>query len=499
MMPEPSGNPYDEVPYPSALYPHTHPDRLSAMATLFGLKTAPVEDCRVLELGCGDGANLIAMAYGLPRSRFIGIDLAARPIASGQEIIKELGLDNITLRQLDLMQLPAELGPFDFIIAHGLYSWVPEAVRDRLLALCEALLADDGVVYVSYNAYPGCHFREMAAGMMRYHAAMFPDPAEKIRQARALLKFLADSKEEPEPYHLALKRELHQVLTSPDSALFHDHLSAVNQPIYFYEFIEHAARHDLQYLSEANLWAMHVGSYPPSISLLLNFDSADVIAREQYNDFVECRPFRRTLLCHSGVRVDRSLSSERLFGLRFAADIRSSAAMPDLRSQSLETFKGPAGAELETSHPLIKAAFTELGLTWPQSIGFSDLTTAAQNRLVMNQLNRDAPTDDARQELAQALLQAHLAGCVEIHAHKAPFVTAVSERPVASALARLQGRTTLSVSTLRHEVLGIEDSLTRQVLLLLDGTRDRAALLRAAGEGLDRSVNSLARRALLVA
>ena len=499
-MSEPSRTLYDEVLYPSALYPHTHPDRLSTMATLFGLTTAPVKECRVLELGCGDGANLIAMAYSLPQSQFTGIDLAARPIAAGQEIVTQLGLNNIRLRQLDLMQIPAELGPFDFIIAHGLYSWVPEAVRDRLLALCGTLLADNGVAYVSYNAYPGCHFRDIAAGMMRYHVAMFPDPGEKIQQARALLKFLADSKEEPEAYHLILKRELHQVLTSPSSALFHDHLSAVNQPVYFYEFIEHAARHKLQYLSEANLWAMHIGSYPPSMSVLLSdLDSADVIAREQYNDFVECRPFRRTLLCHSGVTLDRSLQSERLYGLRFAGDIRPSAAIPDLRSESPETFQGPAGAELETSQPLVKAAFTLLGMMWPQSIAFSELITAAHNHLTIHQLDNYAPTENAKQKVAQALLQAHLAGCVEIHAHKAACVTTVSERPVASALARLQLRTTLSVSTLRHEVLRVDDALTRQVVLLLDGTRDRVALLKEVGEGLDRSVNSLARGAVLVA
>jgi methyltransferase-like protein/SAM-dependent methyltransferase len=527
-MSEASANSYDEVLYPSALYPHTHPDRLATMATLFGLKTAPVEECRVLELGCGDGANLIGMAYALPHSRFVGIDSAARPIAAGQEMIKGLGLDNISLRQLDLTQMPAEIGPFDFIIAHGLYSWVPEPVRDKLLELCRKLLTDSGVVYISYNAYPGCHFRDIARGMMRYHTAGCSDPAERIRQARALLKFVADSAEQPEAYHLILERELHQALTRPDSALFHDDLSAVNQAVYFHEFIEHAARHELQYLSEANLWAMHIGSYPqPMSALLKEIDPADVIAGEQYNDFVECRPFRRTLLCRSGIRLDRSLSAERLYGLRYAGDIRPPALNSDPHSASPEVFNGPAGAELETSRPLVKAAFRCLGIMWPQSIAFNELTTAAQRYLEIVAPDRNAESAKATEELAQALFQAHLAGCVETHAHKARFVTAVSERPVASALARLQLRTTESVSTLRHEVLRIEDSLTRGLVLLLDGTRRRSALLQELGEliksgaivvsdrgkaaadideamtylrdGLDANLSTLARRAVLVA
>jgi tRNA G46 methylase TrmB len=124
-MPEPMQNLYDNVPYPSAPYPQTHPDRLATMATLFGMRPAPVERCRVLELGCNDGSNLIAMAYGLPQSQFVGIDLAERPIAKGKATIEALGLTNLTLHCLDLRHMPSDLGRFDFILAHGVYSWVP--------------------------------------------------------------------------------------------------------------------------------------------------------------------------------------------------------------------------------------------------------------------------------------------------------------------------------------------------------------------------------------
>jgi len=516
---------YDEVPYPSALYAYTHPDRLAAMAGLFGLQTAPVEACRVLELGCGDGTNLISMAYGLPHSRFLGIDLAERPIAAGQEMIAELALNNIELRRLDLMQATADLGPFDYIIAHGLYSWVPEAVRDKLLSLCGRLLAENGVAYVSYNAYPGCHFRNLTRGMMRYHVAKFADPDQKIQQARAFLKFLADSKEEPEAYQQIIRRELHQALTRPDSALFHDDLSAINHPVYFHEFMVHASRYGLQFLSEANLWAMQINAHSPHLhALVADLESTDVISREQYNDFIECRPFRRTLLCRNTAQLDRSLHPKWLYALRFAANLRPTSAAPEVKSATAEVFSNPAGAELETGRPLIKAAFMRLASTWPQSLAFADLIRAAQKELGAD---NGSSSEETKAELAHALLQAHLAGCVEIHAHRAPFVTEVSERPTASALARLQLRTSISISTLRHEPLKIEDALSRQLVLLLDGTRDRAALLHdldeavksggmmisgsglPAGEiqdapkqlrdGLDANLKNLARLAVLVA
>lgn len=480
---------YDEVLYPSALYQYTHPDRLATMARLFGLRTAPVESCRVLELGCGDGTNQIAMAYALPQSQFVGIDLAARPIAAGQETVKELGLSNITLRQLDLMQVPAELEPFDFIIAHGVYSWVSDAVRDKLLELCGTLLTDNGVAYVSYNAYPGWHFRDLSRGMMLYHVAKFSDPDQKIQQGLALLKFLAESKEEPDPYHAILKDELNLALTQPDTSIFHDNLSAINQPLYFHEFVEHAARHDLQYLSEANLETIHIESYtPPVRALLENLDPADIISREQYNDFLECRPFRRTLLCRNRITLDRTLPFESLYTLRLAADFRPVSEVPDLRSASPELFKGTAGAEIESSRPLVKAAFARLGTVWPQSIAFDDLITAVLSDDNDNPAGQKSPPENARQELAQALRQAHLASCVELHAYQAPFVTTVSHRPMASALARLQLSKSPSLSTLRHEALKIEDSLCRQLVLLLDGTRDRSALLNDLGESLKSGV-----------
>ena len=269
---------YDEVAYPSAIYAPTHPDRLVTTAALFGMKPAPVQRCRTFEMGCGDGSNLIAMAYGLPESEFVGVDLAQRPIQKGQRIIEALGLKNITLLQLDVLAFPPTLGPFDFILAHGLYSWTPAAVRDKILAICGQSLSPFGVAYVSYNAYPGNHMRDMVRGMMQYHAAHFRGPEQQVRQARALLKFVAESKTEPDVYRMLLKQELERVIKYADAGFFHDDLSPVNHPVYFHEFTEHAARHRLQYLSEADVIDLQPRDYAPHVAVMLReLDSGDVI------------------------------------------------------------------------------------------------------------------------------------------------------------------------------------------------------------------------------
>lgn len=214
---------YDEILYPTRVYPQTDPNRLAAIGVLRGLLPSPIERCRVLELGCGAGSNLIGMAFRSPESEFVGLDLARRPIASGQNSIADLELRNITLRSIDLAEAsPERFGSFSFILAHGLYSWVPKAVRERILAICREMLNPNGIAYISYNAYPGNHFRDLVRGMMRFHAARFEEPAEKIGQARALLKFLAESQVTPDYYAEAVRTEFERVVNYPDEAFFHD-------------------------------------------------------------------------------------------------------------------------------------------------------------------------------------------------------------------------------------------------------------------------------------
>ena len=192
-MPDPTANPYDTLEYPGFALTQAHPDRLATLATLFGMAPTDVAHCRILELGCGDGVNLIGVALELPETTCVGVDLTAAGIKKGQAIVHELGLKNITLQQYDIRDLGRDFGQFDFIIAHGVYSWVPAVVRDKILAICRDNLTENGVAYVSYNTYPGCHLRDMMRNMMLYHVRDFPDPQQQIDEGRALMRFLVDA------------------------------------------------------------------------------------------------------------------------------------------------------------------------------------------------------------------------------------------------------------------------------------------------------------------
>src|SRR5918997_4118593 len=153
-------NAYDAVRYSNNPYAQTHPERLATVAILHGLTPPDPFTARVLEVGCGAGGNLLAMAAATPGIRATGVDLAAGPIADGRAAIAEIGLENVELHAADVRSLAdGSLGAFDYIVAHGVYSWIPDDARDALLATIRNCLVPDGVAYVSFNAQPGGYFR----------------------------------------------------------------------------------------------------------------------------------------------------------------------------------------------------------------------------------------------------------------------------------------------------------------------------------------------------
>src|SRR5262245_41172941 len=186
---------YDVVPYPGKSYSYAHPDRLHVQARLFGLRPAPVESCRVLELGCGDGSNLIPMAARLPGSTFTGIDLAREAVGAARARAREAGAGNVLFEAMDIAEFPDAESAFDYIVCHGVYSWVPDAVREAMLALCARHLAPEGVAYISYNTYPGWHLHRVTRDLMRIHGERFEDPLEQVEQGQTLVRFIAKALE----------------------------------------------------------------------------------------------------------------------------------------------------------------------------------------------------------------------------------------------------------------------------------------------------------------
>jgi SAM-dependent methyltransferase len=463
-----AANLYDQVPYVNKPYAKTHPDHLAVLGRLHGMNPPAVETARVLDLGASEGGNVIPMAIELPQAQFTGIDLAGEPVRRGQRLIRELGLSNIRLLQMDLMDLGAEFGEFDYIVAHGLYAWTPAAVRDKILAIARANLSPNGIAFVSYNCLPGAHIRRVLREAMLYHAEGAQHPAEQLERARAMLGLLAAGRPAPEEFDRAFASEAESLSKRGDDSLLHDYLSETYQPVYLREFVAHAARHRLRYLADTGTSELANPNLKPEVLSAVDRFSTDRIAREQYLDILRLRPFRRSLVCRAEVPVEDEWRPERAAGLFAACTARETGE---------GKFELPSGVTVTTNHPRIIALLRKWIAAWPEA----EPVTADE---------------------AGSALTLFRGGAIELRTWPGLAVRAGGQ-PVASPLARLQVRRGgQEVTTLRHRSLPIPDERVLRLVGLLDGTRDRAALAReiaALPEEIEDWLARLGRHGVLMA
>src|SRR5579884_2416342 len=454
---------YDQVLYRGLPFAQTHPERLAAISILFGDDPPPVSQCGVLELGCGDGGNLLPMAFHLPNSTFLGIDLARKPIDMASEAARELGLENIAFEQADILDFAPERGMFDYIIAHGVYSWVPEHVRDKVLAICSANLNPNGVAYVSFNALPGCYMRLMLRDMMLYHIGEESDPEARLARGRELLQFVMQSADIPDSSVPAMKLEARMLLEQPGHVLFHDELAPAYFALHFTDFAAHAAQHGLQYVGEANFFVMEAHGVSGDTRAELDaFSRGRRLAREQYLDFLRCRKFRQTLLCHAAAALSDAALPERLRQLYISSPAVPSSDNPDIRGDSVEEFTAFQSNKLKTSHPSAKAVLVALSNAWPEAMAFDALARCASEIA-----GAPVPPD----VLSGIVFAALKGGLVEVHAMPTPCVARPGPRPAANAIARWQARHAMDLTTGRHTSVNAPGALERRVIELLDGTR----------------------------
>lgn len=294
---------YSELGYKSMPFPYTTPATLEAYAALVGISAPNPKNARVLELGATYGGNIISQALFYPDATFVGIELSQEQVEKGNEVIANAGLTNVSLIQSDIASIGSEIGTFDYIIAHGVYSWVDDGVKDALLRLIDEHLAEDGIAYVSYNTYPGWHTMEEVRQLMMFSnrdKAQF-NHKEKVLHGKTIgsivgsqiLKY--DNLKERNSKFLGALRS---VMQKDEYYVGHDHLEPNNDPVYFYQFNDHLGAHNLAYLCDADLTLSMVRSFDADIAdtlhkLALN----DHVAQEQYLDFILDTTFRKSIIC----------------------------------------------------------------------------------------------------------------------------------------------------------------------------------------------------------
>ena len=294
---------YSELGYKSMPFPYTTPATLEAYAALVGISAPNPKTARVLELGATYGGNIISQALFNPDATFVGIELSQEQVEKGNEVIANAGLTNVSLVQSDIASIGSEIGTFDYIIAHGVYSWVDDGVKDALLRLIDEHLAEDGIAYVSYNTYPGWHTMEEVRQLMMFSnrdKAQF-NHKEKVLHGKTIgsivgsqiLKY--DNLKERNSKFLGALRS---VMQKDEYYVGHDHLEPNNDPVYFYQFNDHLGAHNLAYLCDADLTLSMVRSFDADIADTLDkLAPNDHVAQEQYLDFMLDTTFRKSIIC----------------------------------------------------------------------------------------------------------------------------------------------------------------------------------------------------------
>ena len=446
---------YDRVRYPSKTFSVTHPAAIGVFAALYGRAFTPLCASRILEVGCGEGVNLINMALGAPEAEFVGVDSAEQPIAQAHATAKACGLTNVSFHARDLAELDASFGRFDTILAHGVYSWVPLPVRQALLRVASERLSGDGLVLVSYNVNPGSCVRQGLRDMLLYVTKDVEGPAGKLEAARAFLAEQAEVWLDSEANQNAMKIEARRSLDRAPQVLFHDELAETYAPQLLTEVVEAAAACGLAYLCDAQ----------PSLSQEALFPSnafagerkragGDWVRFEQLLDFRTLLRFRHSLFCREGGRIDRSLEAKRLRGLCASGDVR----VIDANAEAEGGAAFEAGTiKVRTNDPMLARFLVRLADIFPLAEPL-DLVS-------------DTPS------LAEQIVRLWARQAIQLHTAPPALVSLPGKRPRLSLLARVQaanGETLLA--TLRHAMIEIEEPSLRALVPLIDGSRTREEL-----------------------
>ncbi|RLB53522.1 MAG: hypothetical protein DRI90_21070, partial [Deltaproteobacteria bacterium] len=335
----------------------THPARMRARASAHGLGGVELGPFRYLELHCGRGSNLLPLAARFPEASFVGAEPNGQQLAEAKVAAEACGISNVELIEAEALPLDGPLdglldgsAPFDYVVAHGIYSWVPEAEQRALLDTCGQALAPTGVACVSYNCMPGWSIRGVVRDLM-LGAARGRGGQERLRAGRSLVTKLQRHLDGDHPYRALLAAELSLVHDKSDAELLDDHLADCNEPLYLADFVTRASKHGLTYLSEL-IPATPDGAMELEVPAQLMAQGLSRVEAEQCLDALCYRQLRATLLCREGADVREQVDHVFLAGAGyFAGRLVPGTEEPLLGPGKMLRFQTPTGVVIEADRP----------------------------------------------------------------------------------------------------------------------------------------------------
>jgi SAM-dependent methyltransferase len=470
-LPEaPAETGHEQLPYPSMPITLSQPQHLAALAALFGIDAPGAATARVLELGCAAGGNIIPLALRFPDARFTGIDLSPRHIAAGRDRIARLGVRNVELRQADLAQFDPAGRRYDYLICHGVFSWVPPPAQDAILRLCRDALVPNGAATISYNVLPGWHLRAVIRDLCLRYAGPDGTPQRRVALARAALARFAEAASPSDPYGRVLRTEARRLAGVPAAYILGEFLAPHNAPCHVGDFIARAAAAGLDYLCEADLAAAVPPTLDPALrGRLASLGGPERGGIEQEIDCLTGRLFRQSVVVpRTGRGCHAMVEAERLDHLHVASPLR-----PDpMQASGSGGFLDARGGSVAVKGPSVACAVAQLAAAYPATITLGELAATA-------------PSAAEAARVRRAVLALAVAGRATLSSLPLRVGGARDSMPRAWSLARLEAESDQPwLTTLRHAAVPATP-LLRALVPHLDGTNEREVLLARLACALD--------------
>jgi len=301
------------------------------------------EAFRYLELGSGMGLGLCLLAAAYPEGQFTGIDFQPDHIVHSRRLAQQLGLTNINFQEADFLSLAADPGALtaahQYVVAHGIATWITEPIQRAMLQLASAALQPGGLFYCSYNTFPGW----LAATSFQHLAEQTrqrlgeANPAQAFQLAAASLTGLLGSEEAPSALGLAqpaLRRRLAQIPDQNAAYLLQEYANAGWQPLYVAELHQRCAAHKLRFLASATLPENFLDLLPGNVRPAVLAET-DPGLRQSLQDLAVNQSFRRDLFVRGVASSTDSQLRQRLGSIQ----LRLQEA-PELETYRFETSFG---------------------------------------------------------------------------------------------------------------------------------------------------------------
>jgi SAM-dependent methyltransferase len=373
MKPKSTGStrdPYDELPYCAFPVEWTAPERLALASLLHGGPRLPLERYRVLELGCANGANLLPMSWYRQHAEFTGLDSSARQIALANDSRDKLGLKNLHFVHGDFRSAVDQLeGPYDIIMAHGVFSWVADDARDAMLEMCTSLLTPDGLLYLNYNAHPGWTVRGMVRDFLLQQtvsASSLKERAELCREISA--RVISPLKEHEHAFTKLMANEFTLVINQSPEYIAHEYLSPANRAYWRKEFFDVLQRFGFSFIADADFNSMS-NRITESYADLMKQSDLDDSAAGDSADLMCYRQMQSPVLTHSPLTSSPCTLEE--FSNLFIA---SKLVSVDDKGEH-PTFRGPSGEDIEITHHRFSEILKDLQPIWPRGRRIASLFT----------------------------------------------------------------------------------------------------------------------------